>query len=327
MKEKVTINDIAKMCNVSKSSVSRYLNHGYVSKENAQKIQAAIEETGFQSNYFASRIKRRRSHIVGIIVPSLAGYGIGKMLDGILQALTKMGYQGVILQSGGKCKMEAQCVSLLEQQGVDGIIFLDSLFAENYRDMFTKGDIRALFVNQTCSYAPAISMYEKEAVQTMLDHVRERGHRRILYMKGHHHRSALRQDAMQAQWGTQDIHVLPVALHENGVYDQAKEVLRYQADVLICDSDEIALCCMKYFSQMHIRVPQDISVLTFSETPLYEAANPSLTHIAYDYEGFGRYAAENMIAVIAEKPMIEKREFFVFEERDSVADRNIHKNS
>ena len=53
MKRKVTIQDIANMVNVSKSSVSRYLNNGYVSEENAKKIKEAIEKTGFETNFFA----------------------------------------------------------------------------------------------------------------------------------------------------------------------------------------------------------------------------------------------------------------------------------
>lgn len=51
MDRKVTIQDIANMVNVSKSSVSRYLNNGYVSEENAKKIKEAIEKTGFETNF------------------------------------------------------------------------------------------------------------------------------------------------------------------------------------------------------------------------------------------------------------------------------------
>ena len=53
---KVTIQDIANMCQVSKSSVSRYLNGGYVSKENKEKIKNAIEQTGYKTNFFAKRL-------------------------------------------------------------------------------------------------------------------------------------------------------------------------------------------------------------------------------------------------------------------------------
>lgn len=319
MKEKVTINDIAKMCNVSKSSVSRYLNHGYVSKENAERIQAAIDETGFQSNFFASRIKRKDSHIIGIIVSSFAGYGIGKMLDGVLQTLGEENYQGMILQSQGKSAQENKCVQLLRQQGVDGILFLDSLFCEYYRDTFTNDDISVLFVNQECSYAPAISFDEEAAVISMLDYLKQKGHKRILYLRKEHHISKLREEAMIQNWNTEDVTCLSVALHEDGIYDQAKQIIKNKADVLICDSDEIALCCMKYYAQMHIRIPHELSIVSFSETPLFDAANPSLTHIAYDYEGFGTYLAANLLAHIQKGKDIEKQSFFKLIEKDSVA--------
>ena len=58
---KVTIQDIANMVGVSKSTVSRYLNGGYVSNENTVKIKEAIEKTGFETNFFAKRLKDRKS--------------------------------------------------------------------------------------------------------------------------------------------------------------------------------------------------------------------------------------------------------------------------
>ena len=56
MERKVTIQDIAAIAEVSKSTVSRYLNHGYVSEEKAERIQKAIAATGFSSNAFARRV-------------------------------------------------------------------------------------------------------------------------------------------------------------------------------------------------------------------------------------------------------------------------------
>ena len=64
MEGAVTIQDIARLAGVSKSTVSRYLNHGYVSREKSGRIRAIIEETGFKSNFFARRLKTRCSKLV-----------------------------------------------------------------------------------------------------------------------------------------------------------------------------------------------------------------------------------------------------------------------
>ena len=96
---KVTIQDIANMVGVSKSTVSRYLNGGYVSKENTKKIKAAIEKTGFETNFFAKRLKSKKSKLIGIIIPRIDSYTAGKTLNGINKKLQEYGYQGIILTS------------------------------------------------------------------------------------------------------------------------------------------------------------------------------------------------------------------------------------
>ena len=67
MEKKSTIQDIAAMAGVSKSTVSRYLNNGYVSREKAAKISEIIDQTGFQSNFFAKRLKTKHSKLIGVV--------------------------------------------------------------------------------------------------------------------------------------------------------------------------------------------------------------------------------------------------------------------
>ena len=83
MEQKVTIKDVAELAGVSKSTVSRYLNNGYISVEKQEKVRKAIEETGFQSNFFAKRLKTRESKLIGIVLPRMDSVTVGKLLAGI----------------------------------------------------------------------------------------------------------------------------------------------------------------------------------------------------------------------------------------------------
>ena len=51
MERKITIKDVAELAGVSKSTVSRYLNQGYISSEKQNKVRQAIEATGFKSTF------------------------------------------------------------------------------------------------------------------------------------------------------------------------------------------------------------------------------------------------------------------------------------
>ena len=65
----VTINDIAKMAGVAKSTISRYLNGGSISKKTKAKLDAIVAETGYTPNTFAQSLKAKRTNIVGTIFP------------------------------------------------------------------------------------------------------------------------------------------------------------------------------------------------------------------------------------------------------------------
>lgn len=71
MEKKITISDIAKKANVSKSTVSRYLNGGSVSKTTREKIDELVATYNYQPNTFAQSLKSKRNHTVGVIVPRL----------------------------------------------------------------------------------------------------------------------------------------------------------------------------------------------------------------------------------------------------------------
>ena len=92
MTQKLTIQDIANLAGVAKSTVSRYLNNGYVSKEKAMLIDKVIRETGYKSNFFAKRLKTKQSKLIGIVMPRLDSFSAGKLLTGFNIILQQMGY-------------------------------------------------------------------------------------------------------------------------------------------------------------------------------------------------------------------------------------------
>ena len=84
MGAKVTIKDVAELAGVSKSTVSRYLNHGYISLEKQKRVREAIEKTGFKSNFFAKRLKTQESKLIGIVLPRMDSVTVGKLLPLVL---------------------------------------------------------------------------------------------------------------------------------------------------------------------------------------------------------------------------------------------------
>ena len=68
----LNIIDIAKLAGVSKSTVSRYLNNGYVSVEARDKIKKVLDETGFTPQRQAKGMRTKKTNLIGIIVPKIS---------------------------------------------------------------------------------------------------------------------------------------------------------------------------------------------------------------------------------------------------------------
>ena len=68
----LNIIDIAKLAGVSKSTVSRYLNNGYVGAESREKIKKVIDETGFMPQSYAKSLRTGKTNLIGVIVPKIS---------------------------------------------------------------------------------------------------------------------------------------------------------------------------------------------------------------------------------------------------------------
>ena len=92
----MNINEIARLAGVSRATVSRYLNNGYVSEEKKAVIRRVIEETGYQPSSQAQMLRTKKTRLVGVILPKINSNTISREAAGISDILTKKGYQIVL---------------------------------------------------------------------------------------------------------------------------------------------------------------------------------------------------------------------------------------
>ena len=76
----MNINEIARLAGVSRATVSRYLNDGYVSDEKKAVIRKVIEETGYQPSSQAQMLRTKKTKLVGVIIPKINSDTVGRMV-------------------------------------------------------------------------------------------------------------------------------------------------------------------------------------------------------------------------------------------------------
>ena len=79
----MNINEIAKLAGVSRATVSRYLNNGYVSDEKKERIQEVIDRTGYKPSTQAQTLRTKKTRLIGVILPKINSDSISRMVAGI----------------------------------------------------------------------------------------------------------------------------------------------------------------------------------------------------------------------------------------------------
>ena len=101
-----TIKDVAKRANVSVATVSRVINNtGYVNVETRQLVEQAIIDLGYVPNELARSLFRKKSNIIGLIVPHISTYFFAELIEAIESAVTQEGYKLMIFNSKEKLRI------------------------------------------------------------------------------------------------------------------------------------------------------------------------------------------------------------------------------
>lgn len=119
----VTIKDLAEKVGVSVTTVSRALNNrGYLSDSLKRKVREAMEEMNYQPNELARSLSRRKSNMIGLIVPDISHPFFGQITKHIESYAYKHGYKLMLCNSLLDKKKEKEYIELLRASQVDGII-------------------------------------------------------------------------------------------------------------------------------------------------------------------------------------------------------------
>lgn len=305
MCRKITIQDIANMANVSKSSVSRYLNNGYISEENAKKIQAAIEKTGFETNFFAKRLKTKKSGLIGIVIPRIDSVTVGKFLTGVNKKLKEKFYQGVILISELDIEKELSNINSLNQQGVDGIIINSMAITKKHIELISRLRIPTIFSGQKNEFVNYIKIDDYEAGKIMGNYFKYKGHKNIVFLGVNEWDKAVGVDrkngfidAVKENNPECNVEFVETDFSFISAYNKASEVLKSKPTAIVCATDNICLGILRYLHENNIKVPDEISVAGFGGYDVGSVSYPTLTTVAFDYELIGVKAAQGILDLI-----------------------------
>jgi len=308
-KDTITINDIARMAGVSKKTVSRVINNATgVSDKTRLEVKKIVKQTGFVPNPQAQALAFRRSFLVGLIYDNPSPQYIVNIQRGVLEALKGTRYQ-LVLRPCDRSDPDYhdQVLSFVQQHNPFGLIFVPSVSEDTELSTKLKDKnchfVRIASVNLE-DPAHQIQTADSQGAKLAARHLAELGHTKIahihgpeLFMSTHERRAGFKAGledfglTLAPKWTVEGAYTF-----DSGVECAARLLQREDRPTAIfAGNDEMAVGVYFAARQAGLRIPQDLSVIGFDDTPIVSRISPPMTVVRSPIRDVGSDAAHLLI--------------------------------
>lgn len=293
----VTIKDIARRFNCSPSTVSRALNdHTTINPDTRANIQEYAREVGYQRNEVSLSLLNKKTDTLGLIVPTISSYFEATVIEGLHSVLHPLGYTLTICVSNESWEIERDFINKLLSNRVEGIFL--SIAQETYDrgyyqhlESVLQRYIPLIFIDRDFEGFAASRAIVNDylGAYAAVEHLISRGCRRIAHLRGPEGLTVSEQrlagylDCL-TRYGIQIKEEL--IIHTNFKVESAiiptQRLLNLpeRPDAIFAANDQIAIGAMRVIIDRHLRIPDDISIVGFDNSPISAYSYPSLTTVA-----------------------------------------------
>ncbi|MFM9370885.1 LacI family DNA-binding transcriptional regulator [Streptomyces sp. Da 82-17] len=309
--------DIAAQAGVSEATVSRVLNgKPGVAASTRESVLAALDVLGYERPV---RLRRRSEGLVGLITPELDNPIFPAFAQVVAQDLTRRGYTPVLATQTPGGSTEDDLTEMLVERGVSGIVFVSGLHADTTADTGRYEVLRAkgvpfVLVNGHAPgvAAPFVSTDDRAAARLAVGHLAALGHTRIglavgprrfvpVIRKIEGFRQALYEHLGVPEAGATELVQHSLFTLEGG-QAAAATLLARGCTGIVCASDMMALGAIRAAREAGLRVPDDVSVVGFDDSPLIAFTDPPLTTVRQPVHAMGQAAVRALLEEVAGTP-------------------------
>ena len=304
-----SIKDVAKQANVSIATVSNALRGTkHVSKELLERVNSAVRELDYEINPFASSLKSRKTHTIGIVVTNMNRIFFPQVIKGIHDYFEKRDYSLTIYDTDDKFKKEKKFIEMLKTSWVDGII-LDSVTEMDNREDYFKylselgskskkipvisieRNFSSFGIDSICSDNLLGSKIATEHLLSIgcknIAHITGPGNSCITHERINGYTSEMKKAGLKTIIESGDFSPL------SGYQAMKELLLKGEAiDGVFASNDQMAIGAMKAIKEHGLRIPEDIKVIGYDNTFVASIVNPSLSTINVPKFQLGTSAAE-----------------------------------
>ncbi|WP_181183696.1 MULTISPECIES: LacI family DNA-binding transcriptional regulator [unclassified Mesorhizobium] len=317
--------DFSDFVGLSRTTVSKYFNDpNSVRKNTRSAIEAALKKSDFRPSMFAVNLNRRRSNILGVIVPNSTDPFYMALTRRIETIANEAGFLAFVLSSDGRAEMEDQAIQTFRSMNIAGAIIAPLGVRSHHRILAELGaSIPLIYVDspldETSSF---VGTDNRQSFRLIVDYLCRSGEPPCYFaMPQVNNNAGARQEAYveaMRQFKMTPV-IVPVAEarswdFEKFGYDEALRILKsggFPTGTVLCANDRIAFGVISAAYELGLKIGHgadcDLRVAGHDDHPLSRYACPPITTVAQNYNEIGRLSIELLLKRLDEK-VVAKRE-------------------
>lgn len=314
MEKKLTINDIAKAANVSKTTVSRFLNQKYenMSEETKQRIANTIDELNYSPNRRAQSLKNHRSYLIGISVADISNPYTSRLLKGINDELADLPYQVIIMDADNSTKIEKQNIQKLIADDVDGVIIQPlTNMASQYQSLIDSKIVTIQVDRYIDEHIwPAVVSDNFDKSFEVGEILREKHYKHVILLTNNAENISSRKNRINGllkSIESSNMTALIVDVDKNKDWKPLiiDEIENNANSALYALNGELLWEAIRVLRSNHIQFPEDVGVIGYDDNGFADLITPALSAIVQSPVTIGKTAVNKVLDVLNNDEQIE----------------------
>lgn len=297
---KPKLDDVAKLANVSKTTVSRVLNkRGYLSQETIDKVYDAMEKLNYQPNTVARQLYNKKTNIIGLLFPAVSNPFFGELVEELEKKLYSQGYKVIIGNSMNDPEKEKNYLNQLLSNQVDGLIV--GTHNQNIQQ-YQNENLPIVAIDRIMNQdIPVIESDNYSGGKQATDRLIQKGAKKIIHTTGPDtldtpaNRRREAYEETMTYHGLQPIHYsvdFNISYTEKtGIFNQIF-IDHPDVDGVFASNDVDALLIMQIAKKFNKNIPEDLLIVGYDGSKIMRNMFPNLTTIVQPIEEIANKALE-----------------------------------
>jgi len=306
--------DVAIKAGVSVATVSRVMNQsGYVKEETKAQVLKAFSELANKDVILEQSISKRKSNIIGVVIPDLSNPFFGEVIKGISDVADKYSTSILVCNTEEQLEKEMKYLSLLKKHDIMGLIITPKTDQVEYNTKYLSQleylDIPIVLLDRgiNLSHFNAVFVNNISGSFDAINALIQEGHKDIAIISGpmsskpgrerfYGYENALRVNNIPLK----KEYVIYSDFSLNGGYEAANKILQLKnrPTAIFVANNMMAQGCVKALVEKGLRIPEDFGFVSFDDVDMFEIMNLNISTVSRPTKLMGEVAAEMLFDLI-----------------------------